>query len=119
VDALIQNINLDVRGRAIKGLLSEDEANPVSTSLEKIGNPSIQGIIKFLGEKGSFSESGTTFDARKSIDVSILMLKTLCRIDGDKGIVELRLQKALKEETDAQKQARLQMAIGDLEKTTF
>lgn len=120
VDALIQHMHLDVRGRIIKGLLTDEEMFPVSTSLEKIGNPSIPVIIKYLGEKGSFlnPESGTEQE-RRNVEASALLLSALYHIDGDKDIVKLRLQKALSGENDPQKQARLQSALKTLDKMQF
>jgi len=115
VDALMQNIHLDVRGRIIKGFLTEDEMFPVTTSLEKIGNPSIPAIIKYLGEKGRFLESGTE-EQRRATDASALLLRALCHIDGDKDIVRLRLQKALAAQHDPQEKARLQSALDALAK---
>jgi hypothetical protein len=117
VDTLIQNIGLDVRGRAIKGFPTEEEMSPVSTSLQKIGSPSVPAIIKLLEEKGRFLESGGTLEERRNAEMSVLLLNTLCRIDGDKDVVKLRLQKALSLETDPQKQARLQSGLKALDKT--
>ena len=79
---------------------------PVMDALIKIGNPSILAVIQNLA---------------KSDDISVreLSLKTLYNIDGDKDIVRLRLQKALKSEPEPQEQARLQMALKRLEETTF
>lgn len=119
VNVLIKNIDLDVRGRVILGLLSEEEGNPVSTSLVKIGNPSIPAIIQLLEETGSVLDNGKTLDDRRSVEIRALLLRALCRIDGDKDIVRLRLQKAMKAETDSKKQARLQSALDALDKTSF
>ncbi|MGH7976621.1 MAG: HEAT repeat domain-containing protein [Limisphaerales bacterium] len=71
---------------------------PAMDALIKIGNPSIPAVIRNLAESD---------DAQ----VRKLSLQVLYRIDGDKDIVQLRLQKALKVETDSQKQARLQSAL--------
>ncbi len=46
-------------------------------------------------------------------------LQVLTRIDGDKDISRLRLQKALNAQKDSQKQARLQMALKTLGETQF
>jgi hypothetical protein len=78
-------------------------ASPVTDALVKIGNPSIPAVIRNLAESD---------DAK----VRELSLKVLYRIDGDKDIVRLRLQKALKAETDSTKQARLQAALNQSEK---
>ena len=48
-----------------------------------------------------------------------LSLEALCRIEGDKDIVGLRLQKALATEKDSQKQARIQSASKALAETSF
>jgi hypothetical protein len=67
-------------------------------ALIKIGNPSIPAVIRNLAES----------DDAKARELSLLVLY---RIEGDKDIVQLRLQKALKTEADSQKQTRLQSAI--------
>lgn len=68
----------------------------VMKALIKIGNPSIPAVMKNLAESD---------DAK----VRALSLQVIERIDKD--ISALRLQKAIKAETDAQKQARLQVAL--------
>jgi hypothetical protein len=70
---------------------------PAVDALVAIGNPSIPAVIRNLAESD---------DAK----VRELSLQVVTRIDGDKDISQLRLQKALKAETDSQKQARLQAA---------
>jgi hypothetical protein len=74
---------------------------PILQALVKIGNPSFPAVIRNLEESDD-------------IQVRDLSLKVLYRIDGDKDIVQLRLQKALKAEKDPQKQARIQAAIKSL-----
>jgi hypothetical protein len=74
---------------------------PVVGALIKIGNPSIPAVIRNLAESDNAK-------------VRELSLQVLTRIDGDKDIVQLRLQKALKAEKDSQKQARLQAALKSL-----
>jgi hypothetical protein len=71
------------------------------TALIKIGNPSIPAVIRNLAESD---------DAQ----VRELSLQVIVKIDNDKDISILRLQKAIKAETDSQKQARLQAALNDL-----
>jgi len=71
---------------------------PAMDALVKIGNPSIPAVIRNLEE----SE-----DAK----VRELSLKVLYRIEGDKDIVQLRLQKALEVQQDSKKKARLQTAL--------
>jgi hypothetical protein len=70
-------------------------------ALIKIGNPSIPAVIRNLAKSD---------DAK----VRELSLQVLTRVDGDKDIVQLRLQKVLKAEKDSQKQARLQVALKSL-----
>jgi hypothetical protein len=70
----------------------------VMKALIKIGNPSIPAVMKNLAESD---------DAK----VRALSLQVIERIDKDKDISALRLQKAIKAETDAQKQSRLQVAL--------
>jgi hypothetical protein len=81
-------------------------ADPVPTALVAIGTPSIPAVIQNLAESD---------DAK----VRELSLKVLYRIEGDKDIVQLRLQKALAAEKDSQKQARLQSALKSLAETSF
>jgi HEAT repeat protein len=95
VDALTANISLSLEQ------LSSDHIEVLNLSaaaaLIKIGNPSIPAVIRNLLE----SDNPV---------VRKLSLQVLCRIDGDKDIVQLRLKKALAAEKDSQKQARLQAA---------
>jgi hypothetical protein len=75
-------------------------------ALIKIGTPSIPAVIRNLAESD---------DAK----VRELSLQVLCSIEGDKDIVQLRLQKALNAEKDSQKQARLQAALKSLAEMSF
>jgi len=70
-------------------------------ALIKIGNPSIPAMMRNLAES----------DDAKARELS---LQVLTRIDGDKDISQLRLQKTLKAETDSTKQTRLQAALKSL-----
>lgn len=79
---------------------------PAVEALVKIGNPSIPAVIRNLAESD---------DA----NVRDLSLKVLYRIDSDKDIVQLRLQKALAAEKDPQKQVRLQSALKIFAETPF
>ncbi|HEY1661496.1 MAG TPA: HEAT repeat domain-containing protein [Verrucomicrobiae bacterium] len=74
---------------------------PAMEALVKIGNPSIPAVIRNLAQSDD-------------PNVRELSLQVLTRIDGDKDISQLRLQKALKAETDSQKQMRLQSALKSL-----
>jgi hypothetical protein len=74
---------------------------PAVTALITIGTPSIPAVIRNLAESD---------DAK----VRELSLQVLYHIEGDKDIVQLRLQKALAAEKDSQKQARLQSALKSL-----
>jgi len=74
---------------------------PAMEALIKIGNPSISAVIRNLAESD---------DAK----VRELSLQVIERIDNDKDISALRLQKAIKAETNSQKQARLQAALKTL-----
>lgn len=73
-------------------------------ALIKIGTPSIPAVM------GNLAESDDTL-------VRQLSLEVVERIDNDKDITHLRLEKALKAEKDAQKQARLQAALKALTET--
>lgn len=75
-------------------------------ALIKIGTPSIPAVLRNLAESD---------DAK----VRELSLQVLYRIEGDKDIVQMRLQKALAAEKDSQKQARLQGALKALSETSF
>lgn len=70
-------------------------------ALIKIGIPCIPAVIRNLAESD---------DAK----VRELSLQVLYRIEGDKDILQLRLQKALVAEKDSAKQARLQTALKSL-----
>jgi HEAT repeat protein len=72
--------------------------DPAMNALIKIGSPSIPALIRNLTES----------DSAKVREAS---LKVLCRIEGEKDIVELRLQKALAAQNDGKKQARIRAAI--------
>ena len=81
-------------------------AYPVMDALIKIGSPSIPAMIRNLTENDD-------------VQIRNLSLKVLCRIDGDKDIVQLRLQKALAAEKDPEIQARLQTALKMLGEVSF
>ncbi|MGH7990555.1 MAG: hypothetical protein ACREDS_10255, partial [Limisphaerales bacterium] len=103
---LADKITLQLNASSMRDILNMDELlpklpnmeHPAMDALVKIGNPSIPAVIRNLAESD---------DAQ----VRKLSLQVLYRIDGDKDITQLRLQKALKAETDSQKQARLQAAL--------
>jgi hypothetical protein len=103
------SLRLDVSKINLIGLpeiLQKIGEYPAMNALIKIGNPSIPAVIRNLAESD---------DAK----VRELSLKILYRIDGDKDIVKLRLQKALAAQKDSQKQARLQSALKALAETSF
>jgi hypothetical protein len=87
------------------GHLSDMEApwnnEPAAQALRMIGVPAIPALIRNLAES----------DDAKTRETSLRILKI---IEGDKDVVRLRLQKALKAEKDSQKQARLQAALKSL-----
>jgi HEAT repeat protein len=99
VDALAANITLAF-SQPVDHLTILMNASSVE-ALIKIGNPSIPAMIRNLAES----------DDSKVRDLS---LQVLTRIDGDKDIVQLRLQKALNAETDSTKKARIQSALKSL-----
>jgi hypothetical protein len=75
--------------------------SPAFEALIKIGDPSISAVIRNLAESDD-------------VKVRELSLQVLTRIDNDKDISKLRLQKTIKAEADPQKQARLQAALKSL-----
>lgn len=86
--------------------MPEFEQFPVQQALIKIGIASVPALI------GNLVQSD---DAQ----VRKLSLEAIYRIEGDKDIVQIRLQKAAKAETDAKKQARLQAALKALDEAKF
>jgi hypothetical protein len=103
-EALATNITLIFTGP--EDHLSILDYPPAVEALFKISTPSIQPIIQNLGN---------TDDAK----VRKLSLQVLYRIEGDKDIVQLRLQKALQSESNPTKQARLQSALKALAEASF
>jgi len=106
VPALINNWLLEDQERQIiHGIVTDEEFQaivwPISTALRRIGPPTIPPLIDCIANN-------------PNIKIQKKALKILQQIDGDKDIVALRLQKAAKAETDAQKQARLQAALKTL-----
>lgn len=101
VDVLATNITLGINQ------LSSDAIQNIHFyapgALIEIGNPAIPAMVRNLAESDDD-------------DVRAWSLKVLSRIEGDKDIVQLRLQKALAAEKDSQKQARLQTALKELAK---
>ncbi|MGH7976622.1 MAG: hypothetical protein ACREC8_08160, partial [Limisphaerales bacterium] len=90
---------------------TEEELSPLHglvavDALVKIGTASIPAMIRNLEESDDSA-------------VRILSLRVIYRIEGDKDIVQLRLQKALKVEKDSRKQARLASALKALAETSF
>jgi hypothetical protein len=103
VDLLADDITLlfdRTRLPLMKHLVNIDiiSEHPAMEALIMIGNPSIPAMIRHLEESDD-------------IQVRDLSLKVLYRIEGDKDIVQLRLQKALAVQKDSHKQARLQLAL--------
>lgn len=109
IDSLASQITLETEG--ITGgsdYVVESEWSHISAAdaLARIGIQSIPAVIRNLSES----------DDTKTRDLS---LRVLVHIDGDKDISQLRLQKAIKAETDPQKQARLQSALKALPGTSL
>ena len=104
-DALAANIKLNL-GQTIVTHLSPLMHTPVVDALVKIGNPVIPSVTRNLEESDD-------------VQVRDLSLKVLYRIDGDKDIVQLRLQKILNAQKDSQKQARLQSGLKTLGEMQF
>ena len=103
VKALIDNLELEKQDRQLlTGLVTDEEyaslLRPISTALEQIGSFAIPQLIQAIATNDNIQARGQ-------------VLTVLTHIDGDKDIVELRLQKALKAEKDSQKQARLKDAL--------
>jgi hypothetical protein len=102
-------LRLDVTKINLMGLpeiLRKIGEYPAMNALIKIGTPSIPAMIRNLAESDD-------------VKVNELSLNVLYRIEGDKDIVQLRLQKALAAEKDSQKQARLQSALKALAESAF
>jgi hypothetical protein len=74
---------------------------PAAEALFKIGIASIPALIGNLAE---IDNPG----------IRTASLKILYRIEGDKDVVELRVQKALNVEKDSKRKARLQLALKEL-----
>jgi HEAT repeat protein len=104
VNELASKITLQLNNPLRIHLLSPEITRPATHALIKIGSASIPALIRNLAGSD---------DAK----VRELSLQVLTRIDDDKDITQLRLQKALKAEADSQKQARLQAALKSLSET--
>jgi hypothetical protein len=70
---------------------------PAMEALIKIGNPSIPTVSRILADSDD-------------VKVRELSLEVLLRIEGDKDLVQLLLQKAFDSQSDPAKKARLQLA---------
>jgi hypothetical protein len=109
IEALAAQITLALPGPP-HGSLGEIEAEwnmlPSVEALVAIGNSAIPAMIQNLAE----SDDAT---------VRKLSAHVLCRIDMDKDVAKLRLQKAAENETDPRKKARLQSAISDIPKISM
>jgi HEAT repeat protein len=79
---------------------------PAVDALVGIGNKSLPALVRNLA---------TSDDAK----VRRFSLEALCRIDNDRDIVRLRLQKALKAEENKDQQSRLQAATKALDQISF
>ena len=101
VNDLVSNITLHVNTSAFSPWHVIAHWPSVTGALVKIGTPAIPALIKNLQES----------DDAKVVDFS---LKVLYQIEGDKDVVQLRLQKALDAQQDATKKTRLQAAIKSL-----
>ncbi len=103
VDALASNITLNLEMSEPMTIL---DFPPAVYALIKIGTKSIPAVIRNLEE-------------RDDAQVRDLSLKVLYRIEGDKDLVQLRLQKALAAQKDSQKQTRLKLALKALRETAL
>jgi hypothetical protein len=109
VDALATNISLklDIRFIMIKHLIHIDiRGHPAANALVTIGMTAVPKLVQNLANSDDPNERG-------------LWLNVLCRIEGDKDIVQIRLQKAASAEPSAAKKARLQSALAALPTTKF
>jgi hypothetical protein len=106
VDVLARSITLELDPSYPVDHIPIIAGYPAMDALIKIGNPAIPAVMRNLIESDD-------------LKVADLSLKVLYRIDGDKDIVQLRLQKALKAETDSKKQQRLRAALKALAETSF
>jgi PBS lyase HEAT-like repeat len=97
VNTLANQIKLHLDTRDIESLRGL-EGSVAVRALIKIGSPSIPAMIRNLSKS----------DDAMVVELSLLVLD---QIEGDKDIVQLRLQKALAAEKDLQRQARLQAAL--------
>ena len=102
-DKLALNITLpNTTHSKLQGREWLQDKYPAMEALVKIGSPCLPAVIRNLAES----------DDVKTRELS---LKVVYRVDGDKDIARLRLQKAVQAEKDPQKQARLQQAVKALE----
>lgn len=102
VESLASKITLRLDAtRLIITHLPSMTKTPALEALVKIGSPSIPVMVRNLAES----------DDTKARELS---LQALYQIERDKDIVQLRLQKALKAESNTQRQARLQAALKSL-----
>ena len=108
VNLLAKNISWEdkIRSNTERGSEWFWDRFPATQALVKIGNPAIPAVIRNLAESDD-----ATFRR--------LSLSALYHIEGDKDIVQLRLQKALAAEKVSTKQVRLQSALKDLAGTSF
>jgi len=99
-------LELDVIRLRVKHLIKIEDALkvPAVASLKKIGTPCIPSLIQNLSESD---------DAK----VQELSLKVLCDIEKDKDVVQLRLEKAMRGESDSKRQERLQNVLKRLGET--
>jgi hypothetical protein len=103
------SLHLDMSKINIIGLppiLAEMGEYPAMNALIKIGLPSIPALIQNL-------------EISSDTKVRDLSLKTLLLIDKDKDIVQMRLQKALRSEKNAPRQAQLKIALEALGNSSF
>ncbi len=100
IDMLADNITLNL-GARVQGSFTGLEGPVAYKALIRIGTPAFPSMIRNLAES---DEAG----------VRELSLQAIVQIDNDRDISQLRLQKALKTETDAKKKARLNVALKTL-----
>ncbi len=97
VDDLVSNITLQLTPQMSYG----GPIASIPNALIQIGTPAIAALIKNLQESDDSN-------------VRELSLMILYQIEGDKDVVQFRLQKALDAQEDATRKARLQAAIKTL-----
>lgn len=103
VDALVRNIELDIRMRFIKGWLKEEDIHPISHALVKIGTPAVPAVLMKITQTDN--------------QALLKRCAQICLEIEGRDIAEIVIKKHSDKQTDADAKQKLNQALDVINKT--